>query len=76
MLNNSIEVVYILSTKIITDSLTKALQGIVFKIFIEQIGLMDVKDQLEKCGFQEVSAEQFDKEVQGQIEQMEIFRQS
>ena len=76
MLNNTIEVVYIPSAEIMADGLTKALQGTAFKAFIEQIGLMDVKDQLEEWGLREVSAEQLDEEVQGQIEQMEAFRQS
>ena len=44
-----------------------------FKAFIEQIGFMNVKDQLEEQGLREVSVEQFDKEVQSQIEQMEVF---
>ena len=76
MLNNSIKVIYILSTEIMADGLTKALQGTAFKAFIEQIGLVDVKDQLEERGLREVSAEQFDEEVQGQIEQMKVFRSS
>ena len=76
VLNNSIEVVYTPSAEIMADGLTKALQGTAFKTFVEQIGLVDVKDQLEERGLREVSAEQLDEEVQGQIEQMEAFRQS
>ena len=76
MLNNSIKVVYTSSAEIMTNRLTKVLQGTAFNAFIKQIGLMDVKDQLEECGLREVSAEQFDEEVQGQIEQMEVFRSS
>ena len=76
VLNNSIEVVYTPSAEIMADGLTKALQGTAFKAFVEQIGLVDVKDQLEERGLREVSAEQFDEEVQGQIEQMEVFRSS
>ena len=76
MLKNSIEVVYTPSAEIMADGLTKVLQGTVFKAFVEQIRLVDVKDQLQERGLREVSAEQFDEEVQGQIEQMEVFRSS
>jgi hypothetical protein len=36
------------STKLIADSLTKALQNNAFKAFVSQIGLMDIKQELEK----------------------------
>ncbi len=41
-----IKVIYTLSEQIIADSLTKALQGPKFKGFIQQIGLVKIKERL------------------------------
>ena len=47
VLNNLIKVVYTLSAEIMADGLIKALQGTAFRAFVEQIELVDVKEQLK-----------------------------
>ena len=58
------------------DGLTKALQGARFEAFVSQIGLVDVKNQLDERGLREISTEQLDEEIQNQIDQMETFQAS
>jgi len=76
VLNGSIEVVYTPSAQIMADGLTKALQNTAFKAFVCQIGLVDVKDQLEERGLREISAEQLDEEIQDLIDGTEAFQTS
>ena len=58
------------------DSLTKALQGNSFKVFVSQIGLVDVKEQLEQRELREFSAEELEEEIEAQIDQIEAFQAS
>jgi hypothetical protein len=69
VLNGSIEVVYTPTAKIMADGLTKALQGSNFNAFISQIGLVDVRVQLEQRRLREITMEQVDEEIQAQVDQ-------
>ena len=73
VLNGSIEVAYTPSSHMMADSLTKALQGNSFKAFVSQIGLVDVKEQLEQWELREFSAEELEEEIEAQIDQIEAF---
>ena len=46
-MEDRIEVVYTPSALLMADGLTKALQGLKFKEFILQIGLVDIRERLE-----------------------------
>lgn len=71
VLNGSIEVVYTPTAKIMADGLTKALQGNNFNVFISQIGLVDVGIQLKERRLREITTEQFDEEIQAQVDQVD-----
>ena len=76
VLNGSIEVAYTPSSRMMADGLTKALQGNSFKAFVSQIGLVDVKEQLDQRGLREFSAEELEEEIEAQIDQIEAFQAS
>ena len=53
------------------DGLTKALQNNAFKAFVSQIGLVDIKQQLEKRELREITAQQLEDEIQQQLEELD-----
>ena len=69
VLNDTIDVVYTPSAKMMADGLTKALQNNAFRDFVEQIGLIDVGEQLGQRGLQEMSEEDFRAGIQDSFDQ-------
>ena len=53
------------------DGLTKALQNNAFKAFVNQIGLVDIKQELEKRELREITAQQLEDEIQQQLEELD-----
>jgi len=57
-------------SELIADGLTKPLQGTIFKAFIDQIGLVDITEQLEQRGLLDMTAEDLEDEIQRQVEEL------
>ena len=70
VLNGTIKVVYTPSNELMADGLTKPLQGTMFKAFIDQIGLVDITEQLEQRGLLDMTAEDLEDEIQRQVEEL------
>ena len=63
-MEDRIEVVYTPSALLMADGLTKALQGPKFKEFIQQIGLVDIRERLERRRTEEFSQEDLEARIQ------------
>jgi hypothetical protein len=63
-MEDRIEVVYTPSALLMADGLTKALQGPKFKEFIQQIGLVDIRERLERRCTEEFSQEDLEARIQ------------
>ena len=55
---------YTPSALLMADGLTKALQGPKFKEFIQQIGLVDIRERLERRRTEEFSQEDLEARIQ------------
>ena len=55
---------YTPSALLMADGLTKALQGPKFKEFIQQIGLVDIRERLERRRTEEFSQEDLEAHIQ------------
>ena len=63
-MEDRIKVVYTPSALLMADCLTKALQGPKFKEFIQQIGLVDIRERLERRRTEEFSQEDLEAHIQ------------
>ena len=70
VLNGTIKVVYTPSNELMADGLTKPLQSTKFKAFIDQIGLVDITEQLEQRGLLDMTTEDLEDEIQRQVEEL------
>ena len=62
-MEDRIKVVYTPSALLMADGLTKALQGPKFKEFIQQIGLVDIRERLERRRTEEFSQEDLEARI-------------
>ena len=67
-MEDRIEVVHTPSALLMADGLTKALQGPKFKEFIQQIGLVDLRERLERRRTEEFSQEDLEAYIQEAVD--------